>query len=192
MVVIDQATSPVPAAPGGIAPLATTPRQTASAILKPTAVLGATPSADSVPVRLVIASIGVDAPLTAKGLDARGDMEVPDGPEDVAWYAFTARPGQGGNVVLSGHVDYRDYGPAVFARLGELEPGELVELHTLDGAVTRYGVTVAVSYEAAKAPAQEIVGPTSRETLTLITCDGRFDRTTQQYSHRLVVRAERL
>jgi len=190
--VTDQAISPVPAAPDDVAPLATTPRRTAPAALKPTVVLGATPSAGSVPVRLVIASIGVDTPLTAKGLDERGVMEVPDGPEDVAWYAFTARPGQGGNVVLSGHVDYRGYGPAVFARLGDLKPGELVEMQTMDDTVFRYGVTLAASYEAANAPAQEIVGPTSRETLTLITCGGRFDRTTQQYSHRLVVRAERL
>jgi LPXTG-site transpeptidase (sortase) family protein len=190
--VIDLATSAVPAAPGSVGPLLTTPKRTTPAALRPTAVLGATPSAGSVPVRLVIASIGVDAPLTVKGLNERRDMEVPDGPEDVAWYAFTARPGQGGNVVLSGHLDYHNYGPAVFARLGDLKPGELVEVHTLDGEVFRYSVSLAVSYEALRAPAQEIVGPTSRETLTLITCGGSFDRTTQQYSHRLVVRAERL
>jgi LPXTG-site transpeptidase (sortase) family protein len=192
VVVIDQATSPAPAAPSGIAPPIATPVRTTPAALESTAVLGATPPPAAAPVRLIIASIGVDAPLTVKGLDAQGNMELPDGPEDVAWYGFSARPGQEGNVVLSGHLDYHDYGPAVFARLGDLKPGELVELQTTDGAISRYGVTLAVTYETASAPADEIVGPTSRDTVTLITCDGRFDRTTRQYSHRLVVRAERL
>jgi LPXTG-site transpeptidase (sortase) family protein len=157
------------------------------------AVLGAsTPSPRGIPVRLVIGGIGVDAPLTAKGVDENGDMEAPNGPEDVAWYDFSARPGEGGNMVLSGHVDYRGYGPAVLARLDELESGDVVELHSADGAVFRYGVVVTVSYDAENAPVEQIIGPTARETVTLITCDGRFDQATGQYSHRLIVRAERL
>lgn len=155
-------------------------------------VQGVTASPGAIPVGLVIASIGVDPPLTVKGVDERGEMEVSNGPEDVAWYEFSARPGQGGNVVLSGHVDYRGYGPAVFARLDELERGDLVELHAADGTLFSYGVTVAASYEVGSAPAEEILGPTARETVTLITCSGRFDQATRQYSHRLIVQAERL
>ena len=151
----------------------------------------ATPS-DSPPLRIVIPHIGVDAPITTKDMDADGVMEPPDGPEDVAWYGFTARPGSGSNAVFSAHVDYHGYGPAVFADLKTLEKGDLVEVHTADGAVYRYEVTLSLSYPAETAPFEDIVGPTSREVITLITCAGTFDQAARRYSHRLVVRAERV
>ena len=151
----------------------------------------ATPS-DSPPLRIVIPHIGVDAPITTKDMDADGVMEPPDGPEDVAWYGFTARPGSGSNAVFSAHVDYHGYGPAVFADLKTLKKGDLVEVHTADGAVYRYEVTLSLSYPAETAPFEDIVGPTSREVITLITCAGTFDQAARRYSHRLVVRAERV
>jgi len=151
----------------------------------------ATPS-DSPLLRIVIPHIGVDAPITTKDMDADGVMEPPDGPEDVAWYGFTARPGGGSNAVFSAHVDYHGYGPAVFADLKKLEKGDLVEVHTADGAVYRYEVTLSLSYPAETAPFEDIVGPTSREVITLITCAGTFDQAARRYSHRLVVRAERV
>lgn len=151
----------------------------------------ATPS-DATPTRIVISRIGVDAPITTKGVGANGEMESPDGPEDVAWYGFTARPGGGSNAVFSAHVDYHGYGPAVFADLKKLEKGDLVEVHTADGAVYRYEVTLSLSYPAETAPTEEIVGATSTEVITLITCAGTFDQAARQYSHRLVVRAERV
>jgi LPXTG-site transpeptidase (sortase) family protein len=146
----------------------------------------------SAPVRIVIARIGVDAPVTVKGIDAEGVMEPPDGPEDVAWYGFTAQPGKGSNAVFSAHVDYRDYGLAVFARLDDLRKGDLVEVRLADGSLFRYEVVLSRVYETVAAPAQDIVGPTSREVITLITCAGRFDEVSRQYSHRLMVRAERV
>jgi LPXTG-site transpeptidase (sortase) family protein len=146
----------------------------------------------ALPVRLLIPRIGVDAPVTVKGLDPNGAMQDPNGPEDVAWYDFTARPGQGGNAVFSGHVDYHDYGPAVFARLREMTAGDLVEVRLEDGTVHRYVVTVSVLYPADSAPAQEIVGPTGREMVTLVTCGGTWQGQPRGYSHRLVVRADHL
>jgi sortase (surface protein transpeptidase) len=86
------------------------------------------PAVASLPVRLVIPKIGIDVPVTVKGLDPSGVMQNPNGPEDVAWYDFTARPGQDGNAVFSGHLDYHDYGPAVFARLREMTAGDLVKV----------------------------------------------------------------
>jgi len=150
------------------------------------------PAFTALPARLIIGKIGVDAAVTVKGVEADGAMQNPDGPEDVAWYDFTARPGQGGNAAFSGHLDYRDYGPAVFARLRDLAPGDLVEVRLDDGALHRYGVTLSVLYPADTAPAQEIVGPTGREMVTLVTCGGTWQGRPRGYSHRLVVRADHL
>jgi LPXTG-site transpeptidase (sortase) family protein len=135
---------------------------------------------------------GIDAPVTVKGVDPNGSMQNPNGPEDVVWYDFTARPGQGGNAVFSGHLDYHDYGPAVFARLREVAAGDLVEVRLEDGTVQRYVVTMSVLYPADSAPSQEIVGPTGREMVTLVTCGGTWQGRPQGYSHRLVVRADHL
>ncbi len=146
----------------------------------------------SPPERLVISSLGIDAPLTTKGIDGNGSMELPDGPEDVAWYEFSSSPGEGGNVVLSGHLDYRGYGPAVFYGLRGLHSGDIIELITEDGSVHRYAVSASVTYEAVGAPVADIIGPTSRDMVTLITCGGTFNGPPLGYSHRLVVRAEHL
>jgi LPXTG-site transpeptidase (sortase) family protein len=144
------------------------------------------------PVRLLIPAIGVDAPITVKGLLPDAVMDVPDGPEDVAWYNFTARPGMAGNAVLSGHLDYHNYGAAVFWRLKDLREGDIVEVRLADGSVLRYRVSLKFSYDARMAPVTEIVGPTSKEVVTFITCGGTFDSGSRNYSQRLVVRAERI
>jgi LPXTG-site transpeptidase (sortase) family protein len=169
------------------------PRPTVRAV--PTAVPTATPhpsTAPAPPVRLLIPAIGVDAPVNVKGLRADAVMDVPNGPEDVAWYNFTARPGMGGNAVISGHLDYHDYGAAVFWRLKDLQDGDLVEVRLADGSVLRYQVSLKLSYDARIAPVTEIVGPTSKEVVTLITCGGSFDSGSRTYDQRLVVRAERI
>jgi LPXTG-site transpeptidase (sortase) family protein len=147
------------------------------------------PVEQALPARVVIPSIGVDAPVSVKTIGPDGTMQPPNGPEDVAWYDFSARPGAGGNAVFSAHVDYHDYGPAVFARLKDLKKGDIVEVRLADGSVRDYEVVLSVTYPAATAPFQEIVGVTSGEMVTLITCAGTFDAASRQYSHRLVVRA---
>ena len=151
------------------------------------------PAPSTAPVqRITIPRIEVDAPVVVKSTDANGVMESPDGPWDVAWYDFSARPGFGGNAVFSGHVDYRNVGPAVFWRLRELELGDAVQVRLADGTDYGYRVTAKSTFDAATAPISDIVGPTAKEVITLITCAGTFDRATRQYDQRLVVRAERV
>jgi LPXTG-site transpeptidase (sortase) family protein len=166
-----------------------TPSPTSAA--KPTTTPAPSP-VTAPPVRLLIPSIGVDAPVSVKGLRPDAVMDVPDGPEDVAWYNFTARPGMAGNAVLSGHLDYHNYGAAVFWRLKDLREGDIVEVRLADGSVLQYRVSLKLSYDARTAPVMEIVGPTSKEVVTLITCEGTFDSGSRNYSQRLVVRAERI
>jgi sortase A len=164
---------------------------TATAEATPPVTRTAVPKGE-VPERLVIPSIGVDAPIVVLGLDAQGVMESPSGPEDVGWYDFTARPGAPGNAVFSGHVDFHDYGEAVFWDLHKLKSGDIIEVHGKGGSVYRYQVVSSLTYPAGEAPVGEVVGETERETVTLITCAGTFNSDVHQYSHRLVVQAERV
>lgn len=153
------------------------------------------PTPSDAPVgRLVIPRFGVDAPVVVRGIDANGVMEAPDGPTDVAWYDIRAddsdRPGYGSNAVFSAHVDYINYGPAVFWHLKDLEPADLIVVRLEDGTVYRYGVVSKEQIDAATADIGKIVGRTPKEVVTLITCGGEWDAPNHQYLQRVVVRAE--
>ena len=151
--------------------------------------------------RLLIPSISVDAPFTMRvaAADANGSvkMENPEGPEDVVWYDFSAfpglggRPGVGGNTVLSGHVDYHNYGPAVFWDLSKLEVGAEIIIHLRDGTEYKYTVQWNRTVEPSSTSWSDIVASTPQESLTMITCAGTFDSSTRSYDQRRVVWATR-
>ncbi len=142
--------------------------------------------------RVKIPAIDVDAPIVVLGVHPDGTMASPSGPNAVAWYTFSAKPGEIGNVVLSGHLDYINVGAAVFWRLSELRPGDELQLLMEDDTLVRYVVESLNEYDETTAPVQDIVGPTANESITLITCAGSFDPTNLHYNRRLVVRGTRL
>jgi LPXTG-site transpeptidase (sortase) family protein len=136
--------------------------------------------------RIRIPSAGIDAPLTALGVGATGVMEAPADASSVGWYRFSAAPGAPGNALMSGHYDWVDRG-AVFWQLQSLEVGDVVTIAT-DGAEFEYVVERTYSVPFNTTDVAPIVGSRSgRSTLTLITCDGAFNRATRQYEQRLVV-----
>lgn len=143
---------------------------------------------------LVIPRFDVNAPVGTKGVDASGFMASPDGPRDVVWYSFTGEPGDGGNAVFGGHVDYANYGPAVFWDLRNLVENDVIEVRLKDGTVYRYRVAAmgTVDADALQEDLETVLGPTRQEVITLITCNGSFDDTTKTYDQRLIVRAERI
>jgi LPXTG-site transpeptidase (sortase) family protein len=143
-------------------------------------------------VRLRAPSVEIDAPVVVRGLDATGKMLTPDTSYDTAWYDFSARPGSDGNAVFSGHVDYVNVGPAVFWDLKDLAQGDVIEIDMEDGVTYSYRVIMKQQYDAATAPIDEIVGPTAKQSVTLITCSGTFSSASHQYDKRLIVRAERI
>ncbi len=126
------------------------------------------------PSRLVISSIGVDAPVVPLGwVAAEGGsrwQEVPDGA--IGWHINSATPGQGSNVVLSGHHNIKGQ---VFRRLAELQPADEVIL-VAGGQEYRYRVAeVLIIPEKGMPPEQRLqnalwMAPTRRERLTLISC----------------------
>jgi LPXTG-site transpeptidase (sortase) family protein len=157
---------------------------------RPTPVV--TPISNAPLTRLIIPKIEVDAPVVTLGVDGQGVMQSPKTAFEVGWYDFTAQPGTGGNAVFSGHVDFASVGTAVFWDLHKLGPGDLVEVRLADGTTYQYVVVSNASYPGDDAPIADIVGPTGKDTVTIITCTGTFNRDIHQYSHRLVVRAERI
>jgi len=150
------------------------------------------PPSEAPIAEIAIPRFEITAPIVIRGVNAAGVMETPDGPTDVAWYDFSARPGFGSNAVFSGHVDYINYGPAVFYNLKDLNPNDVIEVRLADGTVYNYGVKEREVVYANEADVSRIVGPTDAEIITLITCGGTFSSATGQYDQRVIVRAQRL
>jgi LPXTG-site transpeptidase (sortase) family protein len=146
--------------------------------------------------RLVIPKIGVNAPFTVKQVGTDGQMPNPNGPEDVAYYDFAqwndlgGTPGKGGNIVVAGHVDYIRYGPAVFWRLHELEPGDTIEIQMADGTSATYKVEFNKQVDASSQDWSPIVEATTDESITLITCGGDFSA--GHYSNREIIWGRRV
>jgi hypothetical protein len=146
------------------------------------------------PVAIQIDAAEVHSPVETREI-VDGVLAAPSGPWVVAWYLQSARPGELGNVVMGGHVDYWTVGPAVFSGLGTLAEGEEIEVTDAEGNAYAYAVEWVRAYHVADlTPGQlrEIVGPTEEPSLTLVTCGGVFDRDRGEYLMRLVVRAARV
>ncbi len=146
------------------------------------------------PIAIKIANAQVDAQVEQQEI-VNGVMQNPSGPYVVAWYRGTGRLGEDDNVVMAGHLDYWDVPQAVFFYVGRLQPGDEIDVTGEDNQVYKYKVEWVKNYVVAELGAtgvQEIVGPTTTETLTLITCGGPFDPNTGQYLERMIVRASRM
>ncbi|WP_344075440.1 class F sortase, partial [Streptomyces crystallinus] len=126
---------------------------------------------------LAIPYFSLKAPVVGLGLDPGHHLATPpvDDPKLVGWYQSGPSPGESGTAVAVGHRDTRT-GAAVFANLGMLKPGRLVEARRADGRTAVYTVDAVRKYDKASFPDQEVYGPRNRPELRLITCGGKFDR----------------
>jgi hypothetical protein len=140
------------------------------------------------PVRVAIPDLGLDEDLVDLGLDAGGTLEVPEDPARVGWFTGGGRPGGPGPTVVVGHLDSAT-GPAVFARLPELGPGDEVVVATDDGRRTTYEVVEARDVPQDPFPTAEVFGATPDDVLRLITCTGPYDSAAGRYTENRVVTA---
>lgn len=138
----------------------------------------APPPSGALPTRLVAASAGIDTRVTEVGVVEEAGRAI----WETAWRAAghhltSARPGQPGNMVISGHVSVADANNvAVFANLDRLAVGDIVEVYS-GSEVYRYAIqsTSTVSPEAL-----QVLRSNHQSRLTLITC-------TPDLQHRLIV-----
>lgn len=144
------------------------------------------------PVRLIIPSLEIDAPIEAVEQDEQSVMAAPSSVEKVAWYNLGPRPGEPGNAVMAGHLDDVKGRPAVFWRLDELAAGDEIIVRYADKSEIRFEVLEVETYEADAAPLARIFGVDFNRDLNLITCDGNWNAQSKLYERRLVVYARRV
>jgi hypothetical protein len=144
--------------------------------------------------RLVATRLGINAPVNVRDVGPDGVMGDPAGPTDVVRYNFGLFPGLGGQagfggtIAISGHVDYRNYGLAVFAPLRNVQVGDVFEYYRGDGTK----VTYVVDWFSDLPPNYDwglLVISSNPESLLLITCNGTFNTATREYDHRRAVHA---
>jgi hypothetical protein len=143
------------------------------------------------PTALVVTKAQIDAEVEVQQI-TDGVMQNPTGPWVVSWYEQTAELGEGSNVVMAGHVDYWEVGPAVFFNLRDLVEGDDVTVIGDDQEEFVYTVDWNDTFdleELTSGKIAELVGPTEDPKLTLITCGGEFDYANGEYLSRMVVRA---
>jgi len=145
------------------------------------------------PVSLTIPAMGiVDSSLVDLGKEADGTLEVPTDYGQAGWFAPGPAPGQFGPAVIAGHVDSKA-GPAIFYRLGELQPGATLSVTREDGSTAEFVVDKVERYPKDAFPTATVYGDTTqRSELRLITCGGEFDSGTGHYVDNVVAYAHLL
>lgn len=132
--------------------------------------------------RIVIPAIAVDSEVVEAEIK-NGEWQVPK--FVVGHLQGTANPGDKGNAVFSGHLQSLSSGN-VFARLGELSPGDQIYILSSEN---QYLFEVRELKVVANTDLS-VVQPTTDETVTLITCTGTWDFVRRDYRQRTIVVAK--
>ncbi|MFI9628164.1 class F sortase [Streptomyces sp. NPDC052042] len=142
----------------------------------------------SVPTRLRIPSLAVNAPFTelALGADSRLNAPPPNDSNLVGWFKDGVTPGERGTAIVAGHVDTKT-GPAVFLQLQYVKPGSTVDITRADGSVATFKVDSVETFKKAKFPDQRVYADTPSAQLRLITCGGTYDKKAKDYEDNVVV-----
>lgn len=143
------------------------------------------PLEGALPQRLDIPSLGVRAPVTARGPDGRGVIASPPPARSgaVGWYATGARPGAAGTALFVGQAG-TETRPAVFHKLSAVGIGETVRVVRDDGTAAEFTVDDVRVVGRDRSDARQAYGvrqayglrQSGRAELRLVTCGGSFDR----------------
>lgn len=167
------------ASPGGAAKSAAPPKTASSPSASAQAVR-------HIPAQIKIPSIGVSATVEQVALDQNNNMDVPKQPMDVGWYSPGPAPGQSGDAVIDGHLDWYGMPQAIFFNLDKLQVGDEIDVISQDGTTQRFKVSKLANYAWDAHPAG-LFATSGQPELSLITCAGSWDTGSSTYSQRLVV-----
>ncbi|MET9497840.1 class F sortase [Streptomyces sp. NPDC006552] len=140
------------------------------------------------PARLRIPALHLDTAIASLSLDSEGRLPAPAGYTDVGWWREGPSPGEAGPAVIAGHLDTVS-GPAVFADLAGLRPGDRVEITRADRSTSVFEVRGTAEYPQDDFPTEAVYGSTPDAELRLITCGGAYDRAARRYLDNTVVSA---
>jgi LPXTG-site transpeptidase (sortase) family protein len=142
----------------------------------------------SLPARLTIPKLKVDAVVESVGLAPDGAVGVPKGPVNAAWYNLGPRPGDVGSSVITGHYGYWKSGvQTIFNNLSKLRAGDKIYVKNKQGVTTTFVVREIKSYGPKDSAPEVFFSNDDQAHLNLITCQGAWNKVTKSFPKRLVV-----
>lgn len=144
------------------------------------------------PIRLKIPGIAVDVAIDKVALAADGSMAVPKQPSNAAWYMLGPKPGEIGSAVIAGHLNWWNGVIGAFEHLKTLKVGDMITVQDDNGQNISFVVRESRSYSASADATAVFSSNDGKAHLNLVTCEGLWDKNTQQYAKRLVVFADRV
>ncbi len=148
------------------------------------------PVVGTVPKKLIIPSIYVNAPIRSLGTTSTGALAVPNYLWQVGWFNQSSRPGKPGTVVLDGHYNGPDY--AVFKDLHKLNAGDVIKVENGDGEIFTYAVEGKETFSKDSVAMEKLIASDGSERLNIITCIGDWQQSGETFSDRLVIYAKRV
>lgn len=134
----------------------------------------------SMPVRVTVPRVGIDAQVISVGIAHNGAVGVPpiNDALKAGWYEKGPTPGENGPAVIDAHVDSVNLPTrrAAFFALGAVRPGDRVEVMRADGTVADFTVDSVEVVRKRDFPTAKVYGPINYAGLRLITCGGQFNR----------------
>jgi LPXTG-site transpeptidase (sortase) family protein len=149
--------------------------------------LTASQAAFGIPFHLKIPSIHIDAVVESVSIAPDGSMDVPQKPDDVAWFDLGPRPGQKGSAVIDGHSGWKDNSPAVFDNLDKLKIGDKIYIEDENQKTATFVVHGFRTFAPEADTASIFSSNDGKAHLNLITCSGVWNAIAQTHASRLVV-----
>ncbi len=146
-------------------------------------------TAVALPVRIIIPTAKVNAPVIPVGVTPTGQLGTPSNFVQAGWYKGGVLPGQIGSAVIDGHVDNGAKIPGPFKNLKNVKIGDTIEVSTVASGTLRFRVIRTDVYKTQDFPSQQIFHDNSAALLKIITCHGQFIASKKTYDKRLVVTA---
>jgi len=151
--------------------------------------IGVPDAAPPAPATLTIEDLDIAMAVDAVGVEPDGTMTIPEDGDRAGWYRYGPAPAaSAGAVVVAAHVDTLA-GLGQFSRLVDIDEGTRVTVTDDDGQTFTYTVTDIERIAKTDVPLEQVFDRAGARRLTLVTCGGRFDRSTGHYVDNVIVTA---
>jgi LPXTG-site transpeptidase (sortase) family protein len=137
---------------------------------------------------ITIPKLGTFARVLVAGTTKDGAMATPSNVFDTARYNGSAKPGQLGATLIDGHVSSWTTN-GVFHDIKKLKVGDTIGIQRGDGKQFNYTVAQVVTYDADKVDMKALLQPIAsvKSGLNLITCGGKYDSKSGEFTQRVAV-----
>lgn len=142
------------------------------------------------PKYLVIPKLRINTNVYTVGTTKDGAIDAPQTAWSVGWYQDGTLPGNGsGAALIDGHANDAFNTPGVFYELSSLTVGDSITIIRGDDTQLHYKVVKMTEEPLKDIDMNKVLrsADPTKEGLNLITCGGKYDKTTQSYTDRVVV-----